>query len=100
MEVLIFRRGFSAAIIFCNFLTHQQQPFNTDYFFRLIPQDLYYIALRISVYYGCSYQIVFGVHTDTEKIHIHFIMNTVSFIDGTMYSGNETDMDYCTRYNK
>ena len=71
---------------------------DTDYFFRLTPQDLYYIALRISAFYGCAYQIVFGVHTDTEKIHIHFIMNTVSFIDGMMYSGNETDMDYFKAY--
>lgn len=71
---------------------------DTDYFSRLTPQDLYYIALRISAYYGRSYQIVFGVHTDTQKIHIHFIMNTVSFIDGMMYSGNETDMEYFKAY--
>lgn len=63
-------------------------------------------------YYSSRYQIVFGVHTDTRNIHIHFIMNTVSYVDGMMYSGNAVDMnnfkafaegeiiDYCTRFNK
>lgn len=85
---------------------------DTKYNFRLTPQDLYFIALRISAYYSKQYQIVFGVHTDTNNIHIHFIMNTVSYIDGFMYSGNKADMnsfkvfaegeiiDYCTKFSK
>lgn len=85
---------------------------DTQYYFRLTPQDLYFLALRICTYYSSRYQIVFGVHTDTRNIHIHFIMNTVSYVDGMMYSGNAADMnnfkafaegviiDYCTRFNK
>ena len=85
---------------------------DTQYYFRLTPQDLYFLALRIGTYYSSRYQIVFGVHTDTRNIHIHFIMNTVSYVDGMMYSGNAADMnnfkafaegeiiDYCTRFNK
>lgn len=85
---------------------------DTQYYFRLAPQDLYFLALRIGMYYSSRYQIVFGVHTDTRNIHIHFIMNTVSYVDGMMYSGNMVDMnnfkafaegeiiDYCTRFNK
>ncbi len=85
---------------------------DTDYYYKLQPWDLYHIAIRISQYYSCRYQIVFGVHTDTKNPHIHFIMNTVSYIDGTMYSGGEADMiafrnfaysvimDYGDRFNK
>lgn len=51
------------------------------------PQTALYIAYDIARYYSNRYQICFGVHQNTDDIHIHFVMNTVSFIDGKMYSG-------------
>ena len=53
--------------------------------------DCYYIGWRISEYYASYYQIIFGVHEDTENIHIHFAMNTVRFIDGKKYSDGYLD---------
>lgn len=43
---------------------------------------------KIARYYADRFQIVFGVHHDTLHIHIHFAVNTVSYIDGRMYSGS------------
>lgn len=34
----------------------------------------------------CEYQVAFAVHTDTRHIHLHLVMNTVSFLTGRKYS--------------
>lgn len=44
------------------------------------------LGYRIAEYYGARFQIVFGLHLDTYHIHLHFAFNTVSYIDGKMYS--------------
>lgn len=33
-----------------------------------------------------EYQMVYGVHLDGSHVHIHFVMNTTSFVDGHQYS--------------
>ena len=48
--------------------------------------ELYTLAFQISAYYSQRYQIIFSVHEDTDHWHIHFVMNTVSFVDGKMFS--------------
>ncbi|MFI3201559.1 MAG: relaxase/mobilization nuclease domain-containing protein [Eubacteriales bacterium] len=37
-------------------------------------------------FYG--YQVLFGVHQNTEHLHIHFMVNTVSIITGRKFSIN------------
>lgn len=44
------------------------------------------IAYEIAEYYAGAYQICFGIHQNTDNIHIHFILNTVSYIDGKLFS--------------
>ncbi len=44
------------------------------------------LAYRIALYYGSRHQIIFGVHEDTGNIHIHFVLNTVSFVDGLKFT--------------
>lgn len=34
----------------------------------------------------CEYQMAYAVHTDSAHIHLHVVMNTVSFIDGHKYN--------------
>ena len=41
--------------------------------------------------YGWRYQIVYSIHLDTENPHIHFVMNTTSYLDGTKYHGDMAD---------
>lgn len=47
----------------------------------------YRMAYDIAKFYGNRYQICFGVHMDTDHVHIHMIQNTVSYVDGKLFSG-------------
>lgn len=44
------------------------------------------IAFLIAQYYGNRFQILYGIHEDTDNLHIHFILNTVSYIDGKKFN--------------
>lgn len=44
------------------------------------------MAEEIATFYKSRYQICYAVHSNTENLHIHFVMNTVSYIDGRLYS--------------
>ena len=54
--------------------------------------DAYTLTFQIAAYYVDRYQIVFGVHEDSDNLHIHFAFNSVSFVDGIKYSGGLEDM--------
>ena len=53
---------------------------------------------EICKYYGAEYQILFGVHCNTEHLHIHFVMNTVSYRTGKKYPGDRKDYYAFLRY--
>lgn len=64
------------------------------------PEVALHIAYEIAKYYGNRYQILFGVHQAlrmnrkgraTSYVHIHMIMNSVSFVDGKMYADSKGD---------
>lgn len=54
--------------------------------------SVYEIAWKIGALYGNKYQVFYGVHTDTEHYHIHYAINTVSFINGMMFSEGYGDL--------
>lgn len=54
----------------------------------------YAIAYDIARFYAGRYQICFGVHLDTDNIHIHFIQNTVSYVDGKLFSGHWIELNH------
>ena len=49
------------------------------------------LAYKIALYYSSKYQIIFGVHEDTGHIHIHFVLNTVSFVNGLKFSESPSE---------
>lgn len=49
------------------------------------------IAQECISYYADSYQIIAAVHEDTPHPHIHFGMNTTSYVDGSKYMGTKQD---------
>ncbi|WP_409967192.1 relaxase/mobilization nuclease domain-containing protein [Bengtsoniella intestinalis] len=49
------------------------------------------IAPELISYYSSQYQIVAGVHQDTDHLHIHFAMNTTAYTDGHKYRGTRKD---------
>ena len=40
-----------------------------------------------------GHQIVYAVHQDAEHVHFHFIVNTVSFLDGSMLHWSKHDLE-------
>lgn len=46
---------------------------------------------RICQYFGERFQIVFALHTDNDLPHLHFVLNTVSYVDGAMFSAGPPD---------
>lgn len=50
------------------------------------------IAQDCISYYSDCYQIIAGVHEDTDHPHIHIGMNTTSYVDGSKYSGGKKDL--------
>ena len=53
------------------------------------PIQAYYIAVEAARFYADRYQLVFAVHEDTDQVHVHFVMNQVSYVDGRKYSGTK-----------
>ena len=50
------------------------------------PDDLMrYGYAAADYYYEKGFQVVFGIHLDTNHPHLHFVVNTVNFRDGHMY---------------
>lgn len=43
-------------------------------------------------YYKDDYQILAAVHTDEPHLHIHFVMNTTNYRDGSKYKGHKQDL--------
>lgn len=48
--------------------------------------DMLDIGFEIGKYFH-EHQIAYCVHRDTSHTHIHFVMNTTSFLDGHQYDG-------------
>lgn len=61
------------------------------------PKDARYIAYEICEYFADKYQIVFGIHAG-PNLHIHFVINSVSFWDGKRYSGSNMDFHNLRKY--
>lgn len=40
-----------------------------------------------------QYQSIYGIHTNSEHLHLHFAFNTVSYIDGTRYHCSQFEFD-------
>lgn len=58
------------------------------------------LGYLFSKYYANEYQVVFGVHLDTENYHIHFVMNTVAYTDGHKYAGTKQEYYDYIKYAK
>ena len=58
---------------------------------ELSPFVAYQIAYQAAWYYGREYQILFAVHENKQLLHVHFVMNTVSYLDGHKYAGKRED---------
>lgn len=62
---------------------HQKENFSL--------QDIIDIATAICFYIAKKYEVVYALHEDTSQLHIHFVFNTISYIDGYRYKGNRQE---------
>lgn len=60
---------------------------------------LYRLGAYFSAYYKDRYQILYAVHGGDQP-HLHFVMNTVSYVDGKKFSGSKTDYYHYEKYAK
>lgn len=50
------------------------------------------IAIQTAAYYSSAYQIFYGIHENTNQLHIHFAMNMLNYHTGMQYSGKKKDL--------
>lgn len=51
----------------------------------ITPRIAQLIGYEVSAFFE-GYQVVFGIHDNEDNLHIHFIINTTSYIDGKQYA--------------
>lgn len=49
------------------------------------------IACELARFIGREYQVAFAIHEDTEYLHIHFMQNSISYVDGHRYYGTRKE---------
>ena len=54
-------------------------------------EDAKAIAKESIKFYDDDFQILAAVHEDRDHVHIHYVMNTVSYRDGSKYHGEKRD---------
>lgn len=54
-------------------------------------EDARAYAEKIVQYYQPEYQTVYAVHQNTDNVHIHLVMNQISYVDGHRYRGKKQD---------
>ena len=56
------------------------------------------LGYQIAEYFQNKFQIIFAVHENEPNIHLHFIINSVSFSDGKKYNEGPYDLDNLRRF--
>lgn len=56
--------------------------FSIDKTFYFNEKQILMLAYKLGKYFSNERQVVFAVHNDTNILHIHMAVNTVSFING------------------
>lgn len=67
---------------------------------EMIYLDFYEIldlGFEVGKFFG-EYQMVYGIHLDSNHTHLHFVMNTTSFLDGHKYSDGLSKFNALYRY--
>lgn len=77
-------------------LRHIVVSFDSDE--NITAEKAYFIAYDIAKFYSNNYQICFGIHLDTDNIHIHFVQNTVNYMNGKLFSGAPGELSEFKRY--
>jgi len=66
-------------------LKHFVISFTNNESYQLSPDDALTLAFEVGKTFQ-YFQLAYALHLDTSKMHLHFILNPVSFVDGRKYS--------------
>lgn len=66
-------------------LIHFVITFSNLEMYRLTLDEVLALGFQVGNLFQ-EYQMLYGIHTETTHVHLHIIMNPVSFIDGHRYS--------------
>ena len=64
------------------------------------PIVAYDIAKRSAAFFFGEYQTIFAVHEDKPHLHIHIVINAVSYMDGHRYYGKRQEFNTFKSYIK
>lgn len=68
---------------------HGYQSFDT---YEVSPADAHDIGVRLAEeLWGDRFQVVVATHLNTEHVHNHFVLNSVSFVDGKRFCNTKKD---------
>ena len=56
------------------------------------------IARRFVEFFSNEYQVVYAVHEDKQYLHIHIVINSVSYVDGHRYYGTRAEFKAMQKY--
>lgn len=71
-------------------LKHFIIAFSHEEAFNVSMDDLMDLGFQIGSFFR-EYQMVYAVHLDSSHLHLHCVMNTVSFLTGHKYSNGHSD---------
>lgn len=75
---------------------------------ELTPEQCHEIGVRLAgLMWGDRFEVVVSTHLDKQHLHNHFVVNSVSFMDGKKFDNNRNDYcrfrhlsdDLCNGYN-
>ena len=67
---------------------------------RVTPEQADRYAQEILQHYAPDFQLVYAVHTNTEDVHVHMVMNQIAYTDGHRYRGKKGDYHAFLRHMK
>ena len=80
-----------------NIAFHSIQSFAAD---EITPDEAHEIGLQLAKeMWGDRFQVVVATHLNTKHIHNHFVINSVSFVDGKKYYDNRKNYAELRRLN-
>ena len=79
-------------------LRHSVIGFETDK--NVTVQIANQIARQAAAFFGQEYQIIYAVHEDKNYLHIHLVMNSVSYLNGRKYHGDKKNFYAFINYMK
>lgn len=71
---------------------HMIVSFDQDMMEYVDPKTALQIGYDICAVCFPGFQVIFGVHDNTDNLHIHFVVNTVSYYTGNKFSKSVYDL--------